>query len=359
MKSICQGLVGAICLGTFLLGASALSAQCNWAARAEASVSGGTSGQVTTSHFGQLTRVDCVNSRDTVLQAQTLHNGNVAKSQVQVGPPAVLGAHISLEQAITTCSGQWSGTTRFGTRFLGVNSWLTSAVSGVLTASCPPPPPPPPPWEKPPPCSEGEVASSTWTLSSGDSPELATFQSGFGQSRFERRPEGHFLLDEWAILSMRGGSPKVRFASTAAFRDLVTERVDPQMVERYRDSVFLVVEAADHPLNGRHIPLPKVIPLDVELEKNPEPVEAEMWFRAEIDAQGRVDRVTILEASGLAAQSRVEKALRRNLELDYADTGRHRAVVFGVAAVTAAGRMTVDDPFVVLPQCCCGDMFCE
>lgn len=111
---------------------------CNWEAEAVAGIGQGSAiGEVTSSHYGRLTRVDCVNSRDTSLQHRTLKDGAEVSGDHITGPPATLGAHIGPEEFdFVACSGTWSSTTKMGTTALGVRTWYAQDLSGLWVASC-------------------------------------------------------------------------------------------------------------------------------------------------------------------------------------------------------------------------------
>ena len=110
---------------------------CNWEAEAVAGVGFGGFGVITSSHFGRLTRVDCINSRSTILQHRILKDGTEVSGDNITGPRATLGAHIGPEEFdVTTCDGSWSSTTKFGTTFLGIRTWYAQDISGIQIADC-------------------------------------------------------------------------------------------------------------------------------------------------------------------------------------------------------------------------------
>lgn len=114
-------------------------AGCNWEAEAVAGIGFGGAGFVESSHFGRITRVDCINSRATSLQHRTLKDGVEVLGDHRTGPAATLGAHIGpIEFPFGTCSGNWSSTTKFGTTYLGIRTWYAEDLSGIYPAECSP-----------------------------------------------------------------------------------------------------------------------------------------------------------------------------------------------------------------------------
>lgn len=329
----------------------AVSAFCDWQGQALADVFGGF-GSVSSSHFGRLTNVNCSNSRKIILRANTLVNGGLLWEWDEIGGDAILGAHVEYEIGFMTCSGTWSSTSRFGTRYLGVNFWLNSDISNLLVATCGGLDEDPGP--KPGDCSAGFQETSTWTLAAERDPALADEQLGFGLSREVERPEGHFLMDEWVLVMRRGQAPRLGLGSTAAFQDRVQAMLDRVPGRRQDQELILVVEAGDHPVDSRYIPRPEVEPLEVAVDWPMRSAASSFWFRAEVAADRAVDRVRMLHSSDSRGGEAVRAAIRENLRLRYADARRHRVVVFGRARVDSSGLLTVQDELVVLPQCCCG-----
>lgn len=124
-------------MSLFLLTGSASGGTCNWEVEALAGIGNGGEGIVKSSHFGKITRVDCINSRKTALQHRTLKNSSEVSGDYIIGPSATLGAHIGPEDFdFGSCSGQWSSTTKFGTSYLGVRVWYGQDVSGIYYANC-------------------------------------------------------------------------------------------------------------------------------------------------------------------------------------------------------------------------------
>lgn len=336
------------------------SAACNWQATAAAEVSGG-NGTIWSSHFGQLTNVDCVNSRNVVLRANTLVNGGLHSSHDEGGGAAILGAWVRYEIGFWSCSGTWSSTTRFGTRYLGVNFWLESDTSGLTQAYC---------WDDDPGgggggggpgCGASASETTTWSLTGSGSGQPAEEQLGASLSRLVERPEGRFVMEEWAVVSGRNDSQRVQFGSSRAFSRQVEEKL-PRLVDvREGRELSLIVQAVDHPHNHRYMPTPNLHTLEVDVDRKGRERRAEsFWIRAEIAPSGEVDRLLLFDSSGKRGDRALREAIQHNLRLDYEDSRRHRAVVFGLVLVAPNGRATVEDAVVALPRCCCGtdEPFC-
>ncbi len=236
-------------------------------------------------------------------------------------------------------------------------------VRALLGAPAPPPRPPVTA------CATERTETTTWTLTSAGDPRSAERQVGFGLSRLQARPEGHFRMDEWAVLGYGDERTFVRSGSTAAFQDLVARSAGA-----YREpagdhhakalpaygpaaqklSLLLVVEAGAQPHEGRRTRLPVFEPVDIDLGDLRTwyaSKQGEIWFRAEVAATGEVDELMVFEYSVMLGPE-LETLIRSNLKLRYADERRHRAVVFGIAKLVPEGRLLVSDALVVLPRCC-------
>lgn len=335
------------------------AAQCNWQATAAAGVTAHNGG-VVSDHYGQLTRVDCVNSRSLILRAKTFHDSLQVWSHDEGGGSATLGNFITYSLGFPSCSGYWTSSTRFGTTFLGIKLWYASDTSGLAQAYC---------YDGgggggggggPGVCSAGTLETTTWSLAGTNEPAQSAEQTGYGLWRSVERPEGSFLMDEWAIVSWEGEEPRLKFSSTDEFKERVRRNIRSYKPQGRSSDTVLVVEANDHSRNRRFIPTPVFQPFEIAVEWEQRLGAEEFWFRAEVSEAGMVDRLTLLESSDAFGLSTVREALRNNLHLEYADPRRHRVVVFGRAEVSRNGRLRVHDALVVLPQCCCGtdEVFC-
>lgn len=342
------------------IAAGEATAQCNWEADATASVTA-YDGRIESNHRGVLTRVDCVNSRQVILRMATLQNGYQVWEDDKEGGAAVLGASIFDSIGFASCLGRWNSTTRFGTTYLNLDFWIDDDVSGFVDAYCsggdgggggggggvsP--------------CSAGTFETTTWSLAMDSEPVESASQTGYGLWRSVERPEGSFLMDEWAIVSWRGAEPTLKFSSTEEFKEIVRDHVSSYRPRGRGSDIVLVVEANDHPRNRRFIPTPVVQPIETVVDWPQRSNPGEFWFRAEVAETGEVDRLLLLDSSDSFGATAVRSALKENLRLQYADSRRHRAVVFGRAEVNRDGRLRVRDGFVALPQCCCGtnEAFC-
>ncbi len=330
---------------------SALAQFCNWEANAEAEVSGGL-GLVSSYHFGEITRVECINSRKVVLEARTTDRNAEVYSRKIVGGDADLGAWMSHGVSFAACSGAWKATTKFGTRFLGLDDWLDEDTSGILYPYCPPPDPPPP-------CKEGYEGTQTFVLQAGQPPTLSRRQPDLRLERWETRDEGAYLMDEWAIVAVQDGRASPRLASSGRIRTVIDGEALRSTLAEVTDGLALVVGAPDHAPNSRAIPLPRLLPFDARIEPllRGEP-DAEFWFRAEVSEAGIVDQVLILDGPG-AGRRGLRAAVRNGLRLEYQDERRHRAVVFASAVTDAEGFVNLEETLVLLPQCCCDGRWCE
>jgi hypothetical protein len=356
-------------------GAHPVSAQCR-AATSDAAIAGGTHGPVTSSHYGRMIKNDCATQRRMGLKTEVHLNDRAVVDTLLEGPLEYLGGSMLKDYEFRSCDGKWDSSTRFGTLnpITGQLDVLHFSISGILFASCPPPPD-----GGPGTCGGGHADTSTLTLTAGGGGKRAGHQLGFGLSRFEERPEGYYLFDEWALLAFGADQKtRMRLSSTAAFKERVAAAADayrrtgaPRRLRSAAEmarlppshrvplthSLVLVVEAGNHPHNDRHIPLPGVEPMTVDLGHLAlgygRQIEGEIWFRAEVAPAGEVDRLILLESTVLVADQYLHEAIRDNLKLRFATDKRHRVVVFGVAEVSRAGLLTLEASVPVTPQCCC------
>lgn len=342
-------------LGFAALAAPELSA-CTWKAEEGwAKALNGTNGTLVTDHFGQITSLipnGCAHSRKTVLEAKALRDNKEVWEHKVIGQKANLGAFQAVTKSHSTCSGVWVASTAFGTRYLALDFWLRQDVSLPRGASCPPPTPIDPPA----PCSAGVTETTTWLVGTHGGTRPAPHQLGFGLSRQVERFDGSFLMDEFAMVSFVGEEPTVRFASTDAYRSRVASILPSLPPQATLGGHLLVVEAAEHPRNNRHIELPAVRPADLPLNLvRPLEKDGYLWFRAEIDKVGRVEQLLFLERStDLLDIEEARRAIRQGLRLAYESSDRHRVVAFGAARVTQEGQLTFAETLVTLPRCCCG-----
>ena len=328
---------------------SAAVGQCNFEARAEATMFLNIDlVSATSKHFGQITNVECVHSRSTVLRHKTLKDGLVEREDDIVGGSAFFGASLGPVQfGDPECPAiSWTATTEFGTRFLGLNFWHAQDLDNYFPS-----------------CSGGGGGcallpdTDTWMIGPTGAPSLAVEQLRFGLERVEKRPESTFYLEEWAVLTFDAGWPSVQQASTEAFGARVSASAHAFAAGDGGRSTVLVVESVEHPDNDRHIPTPTLVPLNVGLESENVAIQ-EFLFRAEVAATGVADDVTFLDASPLLPRDLVGSAILTNLQLEYADVRRHRSVVYGRGVVTADGRVVVENALEIVPACCCDDDCC-
>jgi len=186
--------------------------------------------------------------------------------------------------------------------------------------------------------------------------KIAEHQIGAGLLNPGERREGSFNFEEWALVSSAG---EVLRASTLDFAERVHNAAD-----RYRPrgkggaSTVLVIEDADHPQNSREIPVPAVAPIDIDAGLSASLAGQEMWFRAEVGADGVVDQMILLNVPDDFEAESINGQLRENLHLRYADAKRHRVVVFGMVRVNTKGHLVMTRSRVILPKCCCNGRRC-
>jgi hypothetical protein len=207
-------------------------------------------------------------------------------------------------------------------------------------------------------CAGMTLSSRTLSIGSDRGPELAGHQLRFGLQRSADRREGSFIFEEWALVSSADGKAKVRGASSGKFAGRV-HAVAERFLPRGSDtSIVLVIEEAEHPRNSREIPVPEVAPIDFDAELPASEAGQEAWFRAEVGEDGVVDQVILLNRPEAFASFTINHQLREHLSLRYADTRRHRAVVFGLVRADVDGHLVMKESRVVLPACCCYGHHC-
>lgn len=223
----------------------------------------------------------------------------------------------------------------------------------------PPLPPPPPPFPGPDPCGSGIQETSTWMAGGSGPPIEALDQLSVGLERFEKRPEAHVYLEEWALVSVGSGKPSVKVASTEAYGERVATSTLESLPRQVRRGELLVVQAAEHRRNARYTPTPSLLGFQAELGRGVAMEGGDFWFRAEVGSSGLVDRVTLIDIAPQLSHGAVEGAIRDALRLRFPDDRRHRSVVFAQGSVGANGRLVVQgNGLVIVPQCCCGEVFC-
>lgn len=230
------------------------------------------------------------------------------------------------------------------------DDFLWGAANCYDCAAYVPPPPEPP-------CGQPFQDTGTWLVTPDGTTARAAVQLGVPLTRRRERAEGHFLLDEWAVVSRDAGVARVDAASSPDFSAMVRRRVDT--LGAAGAASFLVVQSGNHPLDSRHIPLPTSPEVTLELPAASPTGDLEpFWFRAEVAAGGALDAVSILDRPDHPAPGAFRRALQAGLDLRYVDERRHRVAVFGLARFTADGRVSLGELLVTLPQCCCGEEIC-
>lgn len=179
-------------------------------------------------------------------------------------------------------------------------------------------------------------------------------QLGFGLERSASRPESSVYLEEWAVLTSKGGRGVVQLASSDAFRTRVATSAAAFASSIDDGGSALVVEGAIHPRDVRYIPTPTLEPFAAPLAEQglARGAARDFWFRAEVDIGGRVDRLAFLESLPVSSEGVVDQAIREHLRLSYADERRHRSVVLAQGRVGRDGLLEVEDGIVVVARCC-------
>lgn len=170
-----------------------------------------------------------------------------------------------------------------------------------------------------------------------------------------RRREGAFNFEEWALVAPDGG---ILGASTPAFAGHIQALPERYLSRRKGASAILVIEDADHPLNGREIPVPSLAPIDIDAGLPASAAGQEAWFRAEVGEDEVVDQVVLLNLPEAFQSSWFNDRLREHLHLRYGDARRHRMVVFGLVRVDTRGHLVLVRSKVLLPKCCCTGSRC-
>lgn len=208
----------------------------------------------------------------------------------------------------------------------------------------------------PDPCVNGFQQTTTWILPSGGEPLRAQQQQQqFTLRRFANRPEGAVFVEEWALVRNQPQVvSEVRISSTEEFASGIANFTSMLSHAGLPDGEdVLIVQAANHPHNARHVPPPKFVPLKASLTSGWENLIGTYWFRAEISESGKVDHVAVFGADSDRELPDLEAVLQRELRVEFADHSRHRTVVFGFGRATESGRLVADSALTLVPACCC------
>ncbi len=190
--------------------------------------------------------------------------------------------------------------------------------------------------------------------------KAAPHQLGFGLLNPGERRDGSYNFEEWAVVSSAG---EVLRASTVEFASRVQKEG-----EHFRPrgkagaSAVLVIEDAEHPQNSLEIPMPSLVPIDIDVDLPASLAGTSMWFRAEVGKDGTVDQLLLLNVPDDLTWGReldsLNNRLRDRLNLRYADERRHRVVVFGLMRANPEGHLVMAASRVLLPKCCCNGRRC-
>jgi hypothetical protein len=206
----------------------------------------------------------------------------------------------------------------------------------------------------PDPCLNGFQQTTTWILPSGGEPLRAQQQQQFTLRRFANRPEGAVFVEEWVIVRNQPQVvSEVRNSSTEEFASSIANFTSMLSHAGLPDGDVLIVQAATHPHNARHVPPPKFVPLNASLTSGWENLIGTYWFRAEISESRKVDHLSVFGTDSDRGLSDLQAVLQRELRVEFADHSRHRTVVFGFGRATESGRLVVDSALTLVPACCC------
>ena len=209
------------------------------------------------------------------------------------------------------------------------------------------------------PCTTGATQTRTWMVGPNGAVAPLPEQLEFDLRRSETRPSGQIFQEEWAVVSTGQSRSYRQRSSQDRFGMRAASAMTASLPAHTREGTVLIVEAAVHELNGREIPTPSVVPFEVQLERDRFHGGPEVWFRAEVNLAGTVDRLSLLNSFDDEAGRSIREAIRENLSLQYSDERRHRVVVFGLAKIDERGRIVVGgNGLVTVPQCCCDDGPC-
>jgi hypothetical protein len=214
-------------------------------------------------------------------------------------------------------------------------------------------------------CSVTETRTVVMGMDRGDrGVKMAEHQLHYGLPRSEKRRDGVYVFEEWAIVSAEGALVRASDLKFAKLVQQVGDRFRPRKKASH-NATTLVIEEADHPANSRQIPLPSVGPVDIDADLPAGLSGQEIWFRAEVGKDGTVDQVLLLNVPDdlVAGKFAMELHLLNGeigkaLSLRYSDKGRHRAVAFGLLRANMQGHLVMVSSRVLFPKCCCNGARC-
>lgn len=216
-------------------------------------------------------------------------------------------------------------------------------------------------------CSVTQSRTTVMGVDRGDrGAKMAEHQLHYGLPRSEKRRDGVYVFEEWAIVSAEGAVVRASDLKFGTIVQEVSDRFRPRKKARSRsNATSLVIEEADHPENSRRIPLPSVGPIDIDADLPAGLAGQEIWFRAEVGKDEVVDQVLLLNVPDDLVAGRFATELHllngeigAALALRYADEARHRAVVFGLLRANLEGHLVMVRSRVLLPKCCCNGARC-
>lgn len=199
----------------------------------------------------------------------------------------------------------------------------------------------------------GSVVTQTLTtsLSLGENTagglDLAPRPVTFPLSRSETRGRESFLVEEWAVI--HGGV--VAKTSNPTFAQALAEQGAMPPVGSH-----LVIQEPMHAHNSREIAIPELRILSTGLRPNERRTGQVVAARVEISPTEHVDRVEILFTSEPMDEAPLSDLLSHRVGVAFASEKHHRTVVFVIFRLT--DRLEVLGTDTVLPQCCCGEVFC-
>ena len=192
----------------------------------------------------------------------------------------------------------------------------------------------------------------------------AEYQLHYGLSGSEKRRDGVYVFEEWAIVSAEGALVRASDLKFATRVQEVGDRFRPWK-KAPPNATSLVIEEAEHPENSRQIPLPTVAPIDIDAGYPAGLSGQEIWFRVEVGKDKAIDQVLLLNVPDDLVAGRFATELHllngelgKAVTLRYADEGRHRVVIFGLLRANMQGHLVMVSSRVLLPKCCCNGARC-
>ncbi|MBN8431567.1 hypothetical protein JF535_11955 [Microbulbifer salipaludis] len=211
-----------------------------------------------------------------------------------------------------------------------------------------------------PPVCGGSLASTTTLLLGDGTNGIQISELNFDLYRSKINPGKPTFVEEWGILEKTGmGKLALKGASTEQFSDKLDSiygSLEFEMTGAERE--VLIIEAAD----GAHDPsMMGRLPTIRFEEKFPPGLlkkSESIWFRSEIDENGAVESVQILNEK-FSDSRKLKEAISNGVGSSISSAMPHRMVVFGRAEAADRGYIKSDESLVLVPQCCGGGGGCS